>query len=313
MKKFICLIIVLFLYFNSFPSNFFEEFLFTKSTNVGFSILKISPDALISASSDGGCAGISTPSSFLINPALPSFFYKKGIIFSYRYSQGFSNIYNFAITYPSKFGTVSFSTISTISDTIQLRNEDPSSLPLGYYRFNSYSFTLGYSNSISNEVHIGLSLNNVTESSFLLQETSFTGSGGIIINLENMKNLKFAISALNTGFKRRYDQNSLDYIIPPFTLRTGLSFDFKLFENLDNTIYSDFIKINDQEFKISIGGDTKILDMLSIRYGFLINDPVKFFSFGLGVKNNRLSLNYSFTPYNYGLGFDNVVSLIYNF
>ncbi|MEO0280799.1 MAG: PorV/PorQ family protein [candidate division WOR-3 bacterium] len=310
-KIFIIFQIIFFLNING--SNILTDFLFSKSSNVGFSILKITPDAFSSALSGGVTTGYNSPSSFLINPASSSFYKEKGMVVSTIYSSGFSNIYSGAIKYPFFFGTFSFSATSSISDTIQLRNEDPTENPLGYYRFNSYSFSLGYSNTITDGIFVGLSSSAINENSFLLNKTSFVASAGVLLVFERFFNFKVGVSTLNVGFKTRYDPTSLDYIIPPFTLKIGSSFDIKINENFTNTIFSDFTKVNDQEFKISFGYDGEILKTLSLRIGFLINDPTKFLSFGIGVRNNSLSLNYSFVPFNYGLGFENCVSLNYNF
>lgn len=314
LKNFVILIIIqIMLFSNINGSNVFTDFLFSKSSNVGFSILKTTPDAFSSGLSGSGTTGYNSPSSFIINPASSSSYKEKGIVVSTIYSSGFSNTYSGAVKYPFSFGTLSFSAISSISDTIQLRNEDPSEIPLGYYRFNSYSFSLGYSNSITDGILVGLSSSAINENSFLLNKISFVASAGVLLIFEQFFNMKFGISALNIGFRTRYDANSLDYIIPPFTLKIGSSFDIKFSENFKNTIFSDFTKVNDQEFKLSFGYDGEILKILSLRLGFLINDPSKFLSFGLGVRNNSLSLNYSFVPFNYGLGFENCVSLNYNF
>ncbi len=311
LKKTLFLILFVISFEISF-SNTINDFLFSKSSNVGFAILKINPDAFSSALSGSLTTGYNSPSSFLINPASSSSFQGKSIIVTTIYSSGFSTNYSIALKYPFSIGTFSFAALSSSSDTIQLRNENPTEDPLGYYRFNSYFFSLGYSNSITKGVFVGLSTTAINENSFLLNKTSFVANAGVLIEFENFYNLKVGISALNVGFRTRYDENSLDYIIPPFTLRAGTSFNID-FSNVKNRFFSDFIKVNDQEYKIALGYDGEILEILSLRFGVLVNDPTKLLSLGVGVRNNKLSLNYSFVPYRYGLGFDNCVSLNYNF
>lgn len=311
LKKIIFLLLFIISFKASF-SNAINDLLFSTSSNVGFAILKINPDAFSSALSGSSTTGYNSPSSFLLNPASSSSFQTKSIIVTTIYSSGFSNNYSVALKFPFSIGTFSFAALSSISDTIQLRNENPTEDPLGYYRFNSYFFSVGYSNSITEGVFVGLSSTAINENSFLLNKTSFVANAGVLIEFEKFFNLKVGLSTLNIGFRTRYDENSLDYIIPPFTLRAGASFDL-VFSNIKNRFFSDFIKVNDQEYKISFGYDGEILEILSLRLGFLINDPTKFLSLGVGVRNNRISINYSFVPYKYGLGFDNCVSLNYNF
>lgn len=311
LKKIIFLLLFIISFKASF-SNAINDLLFSTSSNVGFAILKINPDAFSSALSGSSTTGYNSPSSFLLNPASSSSFQTKSIIVTTIYSSGFSNNYSVALKFPFSIGTFSFAALSSISDTIQLRNENPTEDPLGYYRFNSYFFSLGYSNSITEGVFVGLSSTAINENSFLLNKTSFVANAGVLIEFEKFFNLKVGLSTLNIGFRTRYDENSLDYIIPPFTLRAGASFEL-VFSNIKNRFFSDFIKVNDQEYKISFGYDGEILEILSLRLGFLINDPTKFLSLGVGVRNNRISINYSFVPYKYGLGFDNCVSLNYNF
>jgi len=290
-----------------------DEFFNAQSINVGFSFLKTTPDPVALSLGDAGTAGYLSTSNFLVNPALPSFTKEKSVSFSYRYSLSSLNISFVNIQTRLLGGFLGFSTGYSSSDTIPVRNELPTSGNLGLYRFSSFSAALSYSRELLSGIYFGVMGRSISEISFDLYKTSFVASAGLLLKFDMVKGLSFGASLLNMGGRVRYDETSVDYIIPPFTLRMGLKEDIRISEKTSTSFMLDFIKVNDQKYRISLADELKILNDFYIRGAYIYNDPSRNFSLGIGMETTKLKIDYAFAPYTYNLGIDNSISLTYKF
>lgn len=291
----------------------FEEFLYSRSINVGFAFLKTSPDPVSFSLCDAGTAGYSSASNFLVNPASPSFLREKSLIFNYRYSLSALNISFVSMQFGLLGGELGLSTGYSASDTIPLRNELPTSEHLGLYRFQSFSATISYSRELIGGIYAGLSGRSITETSYDLSKTAFTANAGLLMEFEAVKGFSAGLSLLNIGSRVRYDETDADYIIPPFTLRIGVREEWVFSPIFTNSSYLDFIKVNDQEFRVALADEMLFLGDFLVRLGYVYNDPVRFFSAGIGMKTERFRIDYAVSPYMYNLGIDNSISLTYKF
>ena len=310
MKRLFILFIFLYVSINSLT---LDELFNAQSINVGFSFLKTSPDPVCLSLGDAGTAGYKSSSNFLINPASPAFIADKSAAFSYRYSLSALNISFVSLQMPLLSGVLSISTGYSSSDTIPLRNEYPTSGNLGLYRFSSFSVGIAYSKEIVKGIYIGLLGRSISEISYDLSKTAFVGGAGLLMDFERVKGFSVGVSLLNMGGRVRYDEGNTDYIIPPFTLRAGVREYIRISDNMNTTLMADFIKVNDQKYKLSFSDEFEILGNFTIRGGYVFNDPTRFFSLGIGMKTDRLRIDYAFSPYTYNLGIDNSISLTYMF
>ncbi|PIP14370.1 MAG: hypothetical protein COX48_01280 [bacterium (Candidatus Stahlbacteria) CG23_combo_of_CG06-09_8_20_14_all_34_7] len=305
-------IIILFTYL-TMHSLTIDQFFNAQSINVGFSFLKTSPDPVTLSLGDAGTAGYISPSNFLINPSSPAFIRERSASFSYRYSISAINISFVNIQMPLLSGIVSLSTGYSSSDTIPIRNEFPTSEHLGLYRFSSFSLAISYSKEIESGIYIGVMGRSISEISYELSKTAFTADAGLLMDFERVRGLSIGVSLLNMGGRVRYDETSIDYIIPPFTLRAGIRENIKINEKMNTSVLFDFIKVNDQKYKLSFADEFEILCNFTIRGAYIFNDPSKFFSLGIGMKTEQLKIDYGFSPYTFNLGIDNSISLTYIF
>ena len=307
------MLILLFICFTRAESLTVDEFFNARSVNVGFALLKTSPDPINLSLGDAGTAGYSSASNFIINPASPSFIKEKSVLFNYRYSLSAINVSYISIQSKLLGGEIAFSTGYSASDTIPLRNELPTSEHLGLYRFSSFTTSLSYSREVVSGVYAGLLGRSISEFSFDLAKTSFVAGAGLVMEFQSVRGFSAGISLLNIGTRVRYDETSVDYIIPPFTLRAGLRENYRFSDKIETTVYVDFIKVNDQKYKISLSNELMLLENFLVRAGYIFNDETRFFSLGIGMKTERLRIDYAVAPYMYNLGIDNSISLTYNF
>lgn len=290
-----------------------EDFFFSVSENVGFAFLKTMPDAFSSSIAEGGAAGYNSPSAYLVNPASAPYSMTRGLAFSYINSFGLLNRGFFNISFPVKigymFGGIGFS----VSDTVQLRGENPTEEPLGSFNFSSVTASAGYGLYINNGIYWGASVRGIAEYSYLISKISAVFNTGFIMTFEQIDGLSAGLSFLNIGPNYRYDLYSNDFIVTPFTLRAGLSYRRPLGEDLILMGYADYVKPNDSQYNASIAGTVTYRDMLSLSGGYVFNDNTRSYSLGMGISVDRFDIRYTLKPYSSYLGFENILTVMMDF
>jgi len=184
---------------------------------------------------------------------------------------------------------------------------------LGTYRFSSLSFALGYSREVLSGIYFGASARTISEFSYDLAKTSIVANAGFLVNFERIPNLNLGFSFLNIGQQTRYDIYSSDFIIPPFTIRTGISYKYEIAGQFMLLPSLDFVKVNDQEYKIPFGLQFTYNNILSLRGGYVYNDDSQTYSAGMGLKSGRFNIDYAVSYYKYSLGLDNTLTVSYLF
>lgn len=290
-----------------------SDYFLSRSVNVGFAFLKVNPDAFSQGMGGAGTALNFSSSSFLVNPALPSYMPDRSASFSYKNTWGFLNSSFISSSFPSSIGVFSGSFSFLVSDTIELRGLLPTEDPLGTYRFSSLSFALGYSREVLQGVYFGASARSISEFSYDLAKTSLTANAGFLVEFDRAPGLALGFSFLNIGVKTRYDAYSSDFIVPPFTVRAGVSYEAGIAGSCSLLPSIDFIKVNDQEYKVPVGIQFTYSDMLSVRGGYVFNDDSQTYSAGMGLKSGRFTIDYAVSYYRYSLGLDNMITVNYSF
>ncbi len=290
-----------------------DTYLYQKSTNVGFALLKITPDAISQSLGNTGTAGYDSPSAYLLNPAIPNFNNENNISFSYKNSLNYLN-YGFIHTNIKIYKGYLLAGLSYVhSDTMQLRGDTPTSEPLGEFNYSSLSMSLGYSTQISNGVHLGFDIRSINEYYYLQNQMCFVFNGGFLFTFDKIKGFSFGLSFLNIGPEYRYDEYSFDYIKPPFTVRIGAKEEFTIKDNFDINLLSDIVKINDAEYTLQFGSEIFYNQLFAFRLGYKYNDETQNFSSGFALNWNEYSISYSIINYKYNLGIDNIITLVYRF
>ncbi len=288
----------------------FEDFLYSISDNVGFAFLKTLPDAQSIALAGSGTAGYSSASSYLINPASAPYNMNRAISFSYINSFDMLNTGFINISYPLPIGYIFGGTGYSVSDTMQLRGDTPTSEPLGSFNFSALTMSIGYGLYVSNGIYWGASVRTISEYSYLLSKTSVVFNTGFLMTFESINGLTAGMSFLNLAPNYRYDLNSNDFIVSPFTVRAGLSYSKYIHKDLNITAYTDYIKQNDAEYKVSLAGQLSFRDIITISGGYIFNDITASYSAGLGVHIDKFTIQYTIKPYAYDLGFDNSLTIM---
>ena len=113
-----------------------------------------------------------------------------------------------------------------------------------------------------------------------------------------IKSLVFAMSVRNFSPEIKYIDEpfqaplvfNLGISMNLFDLMDKLSFDQKLFMSIDANHHQD------KKEQLKIGFDYQVLNLLSIRSGYISGEDLSGFSFGFGVTQYGFSFDYSYTP-----------------
>ena len=231
----------------------------------------------------------------------------KGIQVSFTHNQWFQDITIEHFASALNFGknTLGFCfTMNEIPD-IQKRDEVPTPEPIALFVAHDMAFSFSFARSIKEGIGLGLSAKWLYEKIDIHSASGWGFDlGGIYSPLEK---LKFGLSVLNLGSKMKFEKKKF-YL--PTQYKVGVNY---LVEkknlNSDFTFGLDLVKPRDDEVKIHLGGEYGLYRTLKIRLGYQSGYDEKDFSFGLGAKFKKYSIDYGYLPYKSNLGNVHSVSL----
>ena len=105
--------------------------------------------------------------------------------------------------------------------------------------------------------------------------------------------LDFNIALKNLGFSGKMDQEKIKL---PFATEIGINKTFNIKRQFINTEIKLIQNSGDEKLKFSFGINTSVMDVLTLRTGYKINDDLQSFSAGFGVNIKRFTLDYAFIP-----------------
>jgi hypothetical protein len=114
-----------------------------------------------------------------------------------------------------------------------------------------------------------------------------------------IKSLVFAMSVRNFSPEIKYVDEpfqaplvfNLGISMNLFDLMDDVSFDQKLFMSIDANHHQD------KKEQLKLGFDYQVLNLLSLRSGYITGEDLSGFSFGFGVTKYGFSFDYSYTPF----------------
>jgi hypothetical protein len=231
----------------------------------------------------------------------------KGIQVSFTHNQWFQDItiehFASALNFGKNTLGLSF-TMNRIPD-IRKMGDVPTSEPVVLFDAHDVAFSFSFARSIKTKLGLGLSAKWLYEKIDIHSASGWGFDlGGIYSPFEK---LKFGLSVLNLGSKMRFEKEKF-YL--PTQYKVGVNY---LVEkknlNSDFTFGLDLVKPRDDEVKIHLGGEYGLYRTLKIRLGYQSGYDEKDFSFGLGAKFKKYSIDYGYLPYKSNLGNVHSVSL----
>lgn len=231
----------------------------------------------------------------------------KGIQVSFTHNQWFQDITVEHFTSALSFGknTLGLSfTMNKIPD-IQKRGEVSTPEPIALFDAHDVAFSLSFARIIKEEIGLGLSAKWLYEKIDINSASGWGFDlGGIYLPFER---LKFGLAILNLGQKIKFEKEKFSL---PTLYKVGVTY---LVEkknlNSDFVFGFDLVKPTDDEVKVHLGGEVSLYQTLKIRLGYQTGYDEKDFSFGLGTKFRKYSIDYAYLPYKSDLGSVHSVSL----
>jgi hypothetical protein len=230
----------------------------------------------------------------------------KGIQVSFTHDQWFQDITveHFAAALNFGKNTLGLNLSMVKVPDIQAR-EGPTEEPIAWFDAHDVDFSLCFARDIKKGIALGLSAKWLYEKIDIHSASGWGFDlGGIYSPLEK---LKFGLSVLNLGSKMKFEKEKF-YL--PTQYKVGVNY---LVEkknlNSDFTFGLDLVKPRDDELKIHLGGEYGLYRTLKIRLGYQSGYDEKDFSFGLGAKFKKYSIDYGYLPYKSSLGNVHSVSL----
>ena len=275
-----------------------------KTDNSGLSFLKFGMGAKAVGMGEALTAQSGEVTSTWWNPAGLSGI--EGIQLSFTHNQWFQDITVEHFTSALNFGknTLGLTLAMGKVPDIQKR-EGPSAEPIALFDAHDVVFSFSFARSIQEGFALGLSAKWLYEK-IDIYSTSGLGFdlGGIYSPLEN---LKFGLAVLNLGQKMKFKKEKFSL---PILYKVGvIYFVEKKNLNSDFVFGLDLVKPRDDGVKIHLGGEVGLYQALKIRLGYQSGYDEKDFSFGVGTKFRKYSIDYGYLPHKSGLGDVHSVSL----
>jgi hypothetical protein len=298
--------VIPFLLFFLFIGGFsvFEAVASDKEGTSGLSFLKFGMGAKAVGMGEAFTAESGEVTSAWWNPAGLSGI--KGIQVSFTHDQWFQDITveHFAAALNFGKNTLGLNLSMVKVPDIQVR-EGPTEEPIAWFDAHDVDFSLCFAGDIKKKIALGLS------AKWLYEKIDIHSASGLGFDLGGiyspLEKLKFGLSVLNLGFKMKFEKEKF-YL--PTQYKVGVNY---LIEkknlNSDFTFGLDLVKPRDDEVKIHLGGEYGLYRTLEIRLGYQGGYDEKDFSFGLGAKFKKYSIDYGYLPYKSNLGNVHSVSL----
>ena len=277
--------------------------------NAGLSFLKIGASARSIASSDIGLLN-SDPSSVYYNPAAVNLQTSASVMFTHQ--MWIQDLTSEIITANFTFWGLpfSFGVNTTKVKGFEIRTK-PTAEPDGNFNANYFYGNISTGFSIIQNLEFGVTIKYLYEG-LLSDDASGTGYDFGLLYTNLIDNLNVGASIRNLGSMNalRNEKTKLpaDFII---NSTYKLAFDNSSIDVLPVVGIQKYLDVDN--LHIHIGNEVVYDKQFSLRLGYITGYESKGITAGAGFYWNSLNIDYAFTPFGYGIGNANTISLVYTF
>jgi hypothetical protein len=282
----------------------FASTVLAQGQSSGLGSLKLPSHAREAALAAATVADPSSPSSFLLNPALLE--YSQSPEFAVSHQEWIEDVQSNSLmtVIPVSFGVFGFSVSSTSIGGIELR--DQPGPPRG--TFNSRYATAGISAAAAfgQSVRAGVSVKYLYEKIFVDEADGWGVDLGLAYQTE-IEGLSFGASLLNMGSMGELRSSSTRL---PTSLVAGAAFQTGIHEKITfraMTSFQRYLAISSTH--ASIGLELDYSRFFLARAGYQTGYSTRGISAGIGIVSLPFLLDYSFTPFSFSLGNAHLLSL----
>lgn len=277
--------------------------------NTGLSFLKNGPSASSISSSDIGLLN-SDPSSVFYNPASIVLQNDPSIMFTHQawiqdLSSEIINANFFFLGLPFSIG------VNTTKISGFEARTNPTETPDATFNINYFYGSLSTGFSLYENLEFGFTIKYLYES-LLSYDASGTGYDFGLIYTNLIDNLTLGASLRNLG-----SMNVLS--VEKTKLPTDLIFNTTYQLNFESASLNLLPVVGVQKYldsddiHIHVGAQTTYDKQFSLRLGYVSGYDSKGFTAGVGVYWSGFNIDYAYTPFSYGIGNANTITLAYTF
>ena len=293
-----------------------------KIAQSGFQFLSVTSDAKAAAMGEAMTAMEGYSSSLFFNPAgiarmpkiLDVTFSQNTWIADINYN-AFSLSFN---PFQGRYGVLGVTLISV--DYGKLQGTMNWGNPQGYidteiFNPSALAFGVGYAKALSDQFSVGgqvkstyqyLGKNVISKTESEPMNVIKNTADAIAVDFgtlykTGLKSLAFGMSVRNYSKEIEYEQEGFQL---PLTFAMGISMnlmDFVSSSSLDQSLYLSIDATHPRSHpeQVKIGLDYKLMNMLSLRGGYVLNNDIDNVTFGMGVSLFGLVIDYAYTPFEF--------------
>lgn len=321
MKNKMKVILVMFVVITSCLKTFGQEY--QKLAQTGFQFLSVVSDARGAAMAEALTSMQVGSSALFFNPAGMSEM-ENTFDFSGSTNKWIADITHSTISFSFKPGTGSYGVFGLSAQFVnygdfygtRVNKADPKGYEdTGIFSLTATAIGLGYAKQLTDRFSIGAQVRYVRQSlgeSTIAVITKSDTTKEVITNKLNpvifdfgtqfrtgIKSLVFGMSIRNFSSEVKYAEEGFQ---APLTFTLGISMNvMDLFDRLPfkQSLYVsvDASHYRDKPEQVKVGLDYRLLDMFSLRGGYISNNDESDFSFGIGVTKYGFAFDYAYTPF----------------
>lgn len=294
--------ILLFLIISSFTTVFADT-----GAKVGFSYLKIAVDARAAAMGEAYTSIANDVSATFWNPAGLAAAKENSVLLMHNTWLQDVNHEFAAIQFANGKHNLAISLNLVSVSGIELREETASVDPIGETQALNTYLGLSYATIVMDNWQVGLQVKYLYEKYYLNSADGFALDLGI--KKENLiPDLGLGLVLQNLGKMSVLKDQSTTL---PFLIRAGANYKLpiKLMEN-QPLLAADVTHVFNDASTFGLGLETKVIDHVDIRFGYVFGRASQSITAGFGVSLGIFNLAYAFVPYSYDLGNSHRFSLV---
>lgn len=237
----------------------------------------------------GACAAtINDAASVNINPAAMTEY--KGRQALFMHNESMLDISQEYVSYTTSVGKTAMGASLQYMNLGTQQGYTTTNQPTGAFTPNNYAFTLAYAMKTSSELSWGAGFKYIREKIQTSQGTAFALDGGVLYKPKGAP-WRAAAVLQNLGTKIKLGSSS-DPL--PLTLRLGGAYSLP---KRPLTFTADEYIIKNQKAEYHVGAEYLINNFIALRAGYNSADDLdNGFTFGLGVSQEKYSIDYAFVP-----------------
>jgi hypothetical protein len=277
--------------------------------DAGAKFLRVGMGARASAMGSAYVAVAEDASSVYWNPAAMAPVLNTNLLLMHNEYMQSVRLEQAAVTHETNYGTIGLSFTGMYMDKLELRDDNPSTMPLGEFSVYDVSFAVGFARYITPNLSLGATVKPVYEKIGNRSATGVAFDVGVY-HVAYIDGLKLAAVVANVGMPMKFIDEEFAL---PRSFKIGTSYERETMRLRGRFLFAlDAVFPNDGDPKQHIGGEYEYRRLLALRAGYMAGYDSKGETFGLGVRYKYIEVDYAFLLIRNDLGDSHRISLSFS-